>query len=501
MLLGIVLSCLAALLPAAMLYFPNMEEIPFTGMLPYFAILAGLGVLAWAVMYLLFRRKGLAALAAAACLLVLLNAGRLVPVIHERFPLVGFRVLAPAAAVLLALVIFGLSRLPEEFLKDAARVAAAALAAFILATAVSALVRGPEQEEEPEPAAAAEASPAAEIDVTPAEGTDRPNIYWIVPDEYAGSDELSKYYHYDNSPFYDALRGMGFTVSEHTYNWYPDTYTVLRDILSLRYTSSPGGKPARKKAVADVNLPMWTVLRKLGYEICEAESTNKFRLTNRLKGSFADDTARTVSGSSVANLLLQYSILYRYEDEILQALAPQYAKSAMRNATLSVFDWAENPENLRYPGPCFTVIYVKCPHAPFVFDREGNTTPYEVQKNVKDKQYYLDQLIYVTKHLQKICETITSADPDAIVVLQSDHGHRFVDNITWLDMTNVLNAVYFRGKPLDGIRDRNALNTWLTILREQFRLDLPEAEERRMKNQYRKQTRDPEAEDPNLGLI
>ena len=68
-------------------------------------------------------------------------------------------------------------------------------------------------------------------------------------------------------------------------------------------------------------------------------------------------------------------------------------------------------------------------------------------------------------------------------------------------MTNVLNAVYFRGKPLEGITDRNALNTWLTVLREQFHLELPEAEEKRMKNKYRTQTRDPKAEDPNEGLI
>ena len=40
MALGIILCCLAALLPAAMLYFPNMTEIPFTGMLPFFGIMA-----------------------------------------------------------------------------------------------------------------------------------------------------------------------------------------------------------------------------------------------------------------------------------------------------------------------------------------------------------------------------------------------------------------------------------------------------------------------------
>ena len=97
---GILLCCMAALLPAVMLYFPNMEEIPLTGMLPYFGIMAGIGVLAWAGMYLVFRRKGLAAVAAAVWLLVLLNVGRLVPVIRERWPLAGIRIFAPATCLM-----------------------------------------------------------------------------------------------------------------------------------------------------------------------------------------------------------------------------------------------------------------------------------------------------------------------------------------------------------------------------------------------------------------
>ena len=52
-----------------------------------------------------------------------------------------------------------------------------------------------------------------------------------------------------------------------------------------------------------------------------------------------------------------------------------------------------------------------------------------------------------------------------------------------------------------GITDKNGLNTWRAILREQFHLDLPEVEEKRQKNTYRKSYRDPEAEDPNEGLI
>ena len=489
---GIVLCCLAALLPAVMLYFPNMGEIPLTGMLPYFGILAGLGVLAWAAMYLIFRKKGMAALTAAVWLLVLMNVGRLVPVIQERYPLVGFKVFAPVTLVFLALVTFGLSRLPEGFRIDAVKVAVLALAAFILATAVPALLSGPEEEE-------AEPVRTAEIDLSPAEGTDRPNIYWILPDEYAGFDQLNKYYHYDNTPFYDELRGMGFTVSEHSYNWLPETFGVLDDIFSLDYVPHASRSIEREKLLADPNLPFFTLLRSLGYDVTEAESKNLFRLTNRLHTVTEEDAPITRDGNAVANLLLQYSLLYRYENEILEAVAPKYAKGSARQVILNVFNWAEDPDNLRVDRPTFTMIYFMCPHAPFHFDRDGNSVTIDSKRD--PKAYYLDQLIYTTKHLKKICETILEADPDAIIVLQSDHGHRFVANVTYLDMTNILNAVYFRGKPLEEIIGKNGLNTWRAVLREQFRLDLPEVKEKRQKNAYLKSYRDPEAENPNEGLV
>ena len=176
------------------------------------------------------------------------------------------------------------------------------------------------------------------------------------------------------------------------------------------------------------------------------------------------------------------------------------SKASAKESVLNVFDWAEDPENLRSAGPACTVIYVKSPHEPFVFDREGNEVPRNKQGETRDKKYYLDQLIYVTKRLQKICEAILEADPDSIIILQSDHGHRYVDNATRLDVTNVLNAVYFRGRPIDGITDMNALNTWRAVLREQFRLDLPVVKEKRLKNEYFRE-RVPEAEDPNTGSV
>ena len=494
---GIILCCMAAMLPAALLYFPNMAEIPFPDMLPYFAVMAGLGLLAWAVMYLITRRKGLAALSAALWLLVLLNVGRLTPVLEKPAPLLaGFKVLAPASLILLVAATFGLSRLSEDFLRDAVKVASLALAAFILATAVPAVIQSLQPEEAEEVSA-----PEARIDVTPAEGTDRPDIYWIIADEYAGLDELNKYYHYDNSPFYDSLRELGFTVSDHSYNWAVETFHILYDTLNLRYASANTGKKLRESLVTDPDLPLWTLMRDLGYEVCEVESTNKFRLVNRLEKKVEYDPPRTSDGNAVANLLMQYSVFRRYEDEILGVIAPALVKTSERQSVLNVFEWAENPDHLRADHPTCTVIYVKCPHEPFVFDRDGGKVPRELDGEKHDKSYYLNQLIYVSKRLHSMCSAILEADPDVIVLLQSDHGHRNVYNSTRLDETNVLNAVYFRGLSLEEIIDKNMLNTWLTVLREQFRLDLPPVKEKRLKNEYNELYRDPNEEDPNAGLI
>jgi len=75
MVTGIILCCMAALLPALLLFFPNMGEILLGDMLPYFGIMLGIGILAWAGMYLVFRRKGLASVTAAVWLLVVPRVG------------------------------------------------------------------------------------------------------------------------------------------------------------------------------------------------------------------------------------------------------------------------------------------------------------------------------------------------------------------------------------------------------------------------------------------
>lgn len=490
MISGLLLCCMAAMLPLIMLYFPNIAEISFRNMLPYFGVLFGIGLLAWAGMRLITRRKYLAA-SAAVWLLVILNVGRIVPSLQTVFPLVGVKVIAPVTLIILIAATWGLSRLSENFLRDAVKVAALAMAAFILATAVPAVLSLPRSEKR-------EPLKNVEIDITSAKETDRPNIYWIIPDEYAGSNQLRKYFHYDNSPFLNQLTNLGFTVSEDSYNWSGDTFTILRDILCLRYMQ--GETTEREEIVADPDAPLWKYLKRLGYEIYEIESAPKFGLKQRIKGFEEDDVPMTAAGETVANLLLRYSLLYRYENEICDRLLPKQSKSTVREQILKVLEWTEDPDWQKAKKPACTVIYTRSPHLPIFFDRDGGEVPKKHRYEKKEREYYLDQLIYISGKLRDMCSRIIETDPDAIIILQSDHGWRTIDNITWLDLSNIVNAVYFRGEPIEEIKGKNGLNTWIAVLRKQFKLDVPDVEEKRMKNEYRTEFRNPEAEDPNKDM-
>ena len=493
MILGIFLCCMTALLPSFILYFPNMEEISFLDMLPYFGIMTGIGMLVWTGMYLLTRRKGLSATASAICLLVLLNVGRIVPPLHSVFPLIGLKVIAPVTLIILAAAIWGMSRLSEHFLRDVVKVAVLAMTAFILSTAVPGIISMSRSAKRTPPV-------YTEIDATFAKNADKPNIYWIIPDEYAGYEQLQKYFHYDNSMFYNQLKEMGFTVSENSYNWSSDTFMILRDILCLRYMQEETTQ--REEIVADPKAPLWRFFRNLGYEIYEVESAPKFGLKQRIDGLEAEKVPMTADGETVGNLLLRYSLLYRYEKEITDTdrLLTKQSKEIVRERILKVLEWTDNVETLDNGKPACTVIYTRSPHLPIYFDKEGGRVSADHRYEKKDRQYYLDQLIFISSKIRKMCSDIIAEDPDAIIILQSDHGWRTIDNITWLDLSNILNAVYFRGEPIEEIQGLNGLNTWITILRKQFHLDLPNVEEKRLANEYREEFRNPDAENPNEEL-
>jgi len=133
--------------------------------------------------------------------------------------------------------------------------------------------------------------------------------------------------------------------------------------------------------------------------------------------------------------------------------------------------------------PTFTFAYAECPHEYFTFDADGNRIAKEDETNWKDKSIYLNQYKYITKCMERIVEDIQKNDPDAFIILMSDHGARYphwqVDHygakaydasVETLYMQNILNCVYYKGEKLD-IESMTSINTWRTVLNTYFGTD------------------------------
>ena len=124
----------------------------------------------------------------------------------------------------------------------------------------------------------------------------------------------------------------------------------------------------------------------------------------------------------------------------------------------------------------FTMGYLAFPHPPYLVDEDGNRLNIQVNSSNIQK-CYLGQFQYATKLMIAILDNIIKNDPNAVVILQSDHGFRA--NVRTLSssifpievMTNNLSAVYFQGKRLD-IEGLSSVNTVRAVLNDLLDLDL-----------------------------
>ena len=95
----------------------------------------------------------------------------------------------------------------------------------------------------------------------------------------------------------------------------------------------------------------------------------------------------------------------------------------------------------------------------------------------------MNQLQYVNMVIEQAVENVLENDPNAVIVMQSDHGARYPYFMVWyyggpeydpeeemIYMQNVLNCVYYQGNEYE-IEGMTNINTWRYILNEIFGTD------------------------------
>lgn len=305
---------------------------------------------------------------------------------------------------------------------------------------------------------------------------DRPNVYFLIFDEYGGQENLSRYYDYDNQDFMQSLENQGFSVSNTSHNsesiW---SGIIIPNVLNLSYVAKDEMGVYEGWKLTE-NAQLFQLFWKNGYQI------NMINHQNQLYERGCNVLCSTYSTETISSSILNNTV-YTEIEECISRLSGQ-DNSVVKNYNVQLQEMFERLEycyeDTSPYKPTFTISYIVCPHDYFVFDQNGNFLPDEYAAAWDQKEYYLNQLEYVNHVMDTTIQNIMANDPDALIVIQSDHGVRYPHHMlshygeptydgreeTYY-MQNILNCVYYKGENFN-IEGLSGINTWRTVLNEVY---------------------------------
>lgn len=321
--------------------------------------------------------------------------------------------------------------------------------------------------------------------VVDADKKDRPNVYWIHCDGMLSFEAVEKYFGDPQDDFRDALSERGFLINEtaSVYACYQTTVAVpslmsphfydsfLSDYLRDRTTACDRAISDPAQALLkDVRLQNETIgaFEAAGYTTNTVAlmdqyffpTTDRFYFpvdpNNNINFVFSiynnspfdlaqtSQLSKTKAGKMIAaaetDTFLRAFFRLGFElnsigalseksfdtehldsilsDEALQNIFPDSEPARLQhsyfvNALAYILE--ETPE----VQPQFSVLMDLMFHYPYVFDENGNR-PSTI--SVHDSRNYHGQHVFFSKVLINIIDMILETDPDAVIILQSDHG-------------------------------------------------------------------------------
>lgn len=271
-------------------------------------------------------------------------------------------------------------------------------------------------------------------------GTGGPSIYLILLDGYPRADTLADVFDIDNEPFLESLEEQGFSVTEQARSNYNKTWLTLASMLNAAYIEELLAE--QRPPESEASQIRWTqalinastvpeLLRDRGYTIkAMAPPFTSTALTTADEyidhGHLTEFEAKVTSASPWAALL---------RDEFAAFLA-QSLKDAVVNTLEATARLAEESDG----SPQLVLAHVHSPHPPFVLAASVRPMPDCVpvrcspwDPSLEESGFTLDeyrtglaeQLEALNDLVLSAVTRITRADPDAVIVVMSDHGSRY----------------------------------------------------------------------------
>lgn len=469
----VLLVILVGLYPYYFLFFRNIGKIRFSETLSVFSILIVFSLLLVALIYLFVRDMFKAGILASVLSVFLLYFENIVKGIERILPFAYYWHVLYVGLVLFILLAILISRKVsgQNAIKlcNSLLIVAVGLFLFNLTLAAPNLkeeLMNP-KEEIPTTMSREEPGNQSQSEII------QPNVYYFIFDEYGGQENLLRYCNYDNTPFIQMLESLGFKSSRSSMNETSDTLTEIPNLLQLSRVNTID-MSALERRENFKNPRLIEIMREQGYSINLIDTTNYEFLDLSVADYFFE-----------SNFSMTYRTFdsYIWSNSVVYPFINRNDHDQEREQILSAFNYAIITPTIQ-SNNLFTLGYFYFPHIPYVFDKDGNKTNSSDRTNLKDSEAYLNQLLYANKLIENMLREILDADPNAVIIIQSDHGFRYASHLAyWYKIYtynlqdevdyehNILNSVRLPEEEIE-IEGLSGLDTLKYVLRILFEISI-----------------------------
>lgn len=299
---------------------------------------------------------------------------------------------------------------------------------------------------------------------------EKPNVYYFIYDEYGGVENLIHYYDFDNKQMIEKLSDENVNVSSSSRNEESIyTSTIVPNLLNLSYVASDEDYSIDNIEKTE-NCILYQLFRNNGY------SVNMIDHLGFLKSEGCHLLNTDLKGDTISTYIINNSLIKQL-DTVIERVKSKVNGGGMTyvGRTRNILQLIEESSDyVQHDQPTFTIGYIQSPHDPIMFNEDGTVLPEDQWHNWANKELYIGQLKYINQNIEKAIENIKKNDPDALIIIQSDHGSRYPhwmvedygaepydENIEDYYMQNILNCVYYKGEQIDieGLSGVNTLRT------------------------------------------
>jgi hypothetical protein len=309
----------------------------------------------------------------------------------------------------------------------------------------------------------------------------KPDIYFILADEYAGNKELKDLFQFDDSVFINQLGKLNFhTIPESQSNYNYTPFSVA-SMLNMDYLDLQGNERTKPdltysyEAIRDNKLLQF--LRFRGYDFYNYSVFDFEGQPARTRETFLPAKTRLITAQTFLSRFdkeIRFNLVSRWKSKKNLKIVTYFNKTNNEN----IYSLTWNLAKEKTSSPKFVYAHLMMPHYPYYFDRNRKEQPFEklLEGNQSNKEAYIEYLQYSNNKLMELVQHIlrSSASPP-IIVIAGDHGFRhFTEPVESKYYFLNLVSVHLPSKNYTGFNDSlSGVNLFRAVLNAQYGQRLP----------------------------